>query len=460
MASAPRVGELALLLGLGLVLSGCSRGESVPGPAPVSAPVPTLMVDPPPREIDRPPAPDTATLLPSEPEVEQDEILGSATVWHAEVSQEIDRWITSFQTREFADFEACLARMGRYQDLVDREIEARGLPTSLRYLPIIESGYSPAAVSRAGATGLWQFMSGTARFRGLQVTALVDERRDPVVSTGEALGFLAELQERFQSWMLVLAAYNGGPGRMDRILARYAPNAPRTDSLYWALREYFPRETQNFIPRFLAAARVTMDPDHYGFGHVEPEPAVTYDEVSVPDAASVDVIAQAAEVPQAVIEALNPQLMRGLTPAGVRTALRVPEGRGDLFRRNFAVIPPEERVTFVEHMVVRGETFTHIARLYGVRVGEIQAANPRTEPRRLQIGQRVIVPKAPSARAALRASAEVEGESGVLVYRVQAGDTLSKIARRYGVRTTDLARWNGLLLNAIIHPGDEVRIRR
>ncbi len=418
------------------------------------------MVDPPPREIDRPPAPDTATLLPSEPEVEQDEILGSATVWHAEVSQEIDRWITSFQTREFADFEACLARMGRYQDLVDREIEARGLPTSLRYLPIIESGYSPAAVSRAGATGLWQFMSGTARFRGLQVTALVDERRDPVVSTGEALGFLAELQERFQSWMLVLAAYNGGPGRMDRILARYAPNAPRTDSLYWALREYFPRETQDFIPRFLAAARVTMDPDHYGFGHVEPEPAVTYDEVSVPDAASVDVIAQAAEVPQAVIEALNPQLMRGLTPAGVRTALRVPEGRGDLFRRNFAVIPPEERVTFVEHMVVRGETFTHIARLYGVRVGEIQAANPRTEPRRLQIGQRVIVPKAPSARAALRASAEVEGESGVLVYRVQAGDTLSKIARRYGVRTTDLARWNGLLLNAIIHPGDEVRIRR
>ena len=460
MAPPVRAGGLALLLGLGLVLSGCSRGESVAGPAPVSAPVPTPAVDPPPREIDRPPAPDTATLLPSQPEVEQDEILGSATVWRAEVSEEIDRWITSFQTREFDYFEAYLARMGRYQGLVDREIEARGLPTSLRYLPIIESGYSPAAVSRAGAAGLWQFMSGTARFRGLQVTALVDERRDPVLSTGEALDFLAELQERFESWMLVLAAYNGGPGRMDRILARHASNAPRTDSLFWALREHFPRETQNFIPRFLAAARVAMDPEPYGFGHVVPDPAVTFDEVSVPDAASVDVIAQAAEVPQAAIEALNPQLVRGLTPAGVRTGLRVPEGRGDLFQRNFAEIPPEERVTFVEHMVVRGETFSHIARLYGVRVGDIQAANPRIEPRRLQIGQGVIVPKAPSARAALRASAEVEGESGVLVYRVQAGDTLSEIARRYGVRTTDLARWNGLSLNAIIHPGDEVRIRR
>ncbi len=247
---------------------------------------------------------------------------------------------------------------------------------------------------------------------------------------------------------------------MDRILARHASNAPRTDSLFWALREHFPTETQNFIPRFLAAARVAMDPEPYGFGHVVPDPAVTFDEVSVPDAASLDVIAQATEVPQAAIEALNPQLVKGLTPAGVRTALRVPEGRGDLFQRNFAEIPPEERVTFVEHMVVRGETFTHIARLYGVRVGDIQAANPRIEPRRLQIGQRVIVPKAPSAQAALRASMGDVGEGLVLVYRVQVGDTLSEIAQRYGVRTTDLARWNGLSLAGIIHPGDEVRIRR
>jgi membrane-bound lytic murein transglycosylase D len=392
--------------------------------------------------------------------VVQDEILGSAIVWRAEVSEEIDRWITSFQTRESDYFEAYLARMGRYQEMVGREIEARALPTSLRYLPIIESGYSPQAVSRAGAAGLWQFMSGTARFRGLQVTALVDERRDPVLSTGEALDYLIELEERFESWMLVLAAYNGGPGRMDRILARYASDAPRTDSLFWALRGHFPRETQNFIPRFLAAARIAMDPEPYGFGHVEPDATVTFDVVSVPDAASVDVIAQAAEVPQAAIEALNPQLVRGLTPAGVRTALRVPDGRGDLFQRNFAEIPSEERVTFVEHVVVRGETFSHIARMYAVQVGDIQAANPRIEPRRLQIGQRVIVPKAPSARAALRASAGEVGEGGVVVYRVQVGDTLSQIAQRYGVRTTDLARWNGLSLTAIIHPGDEVRIRR
>ena len=159
-------GGLPLLLGLGLLLAGCSRGEAIAGPAPVSAPVPTPVADPPPREIDRPRSPDTTALLPSQPEVVQDEILGSPMVWRAEVSEEIDRWITSFQTREFDYFEAYLARMGRYQELVDREIEARGLPTSLRYLPIIESGYSPAAVSRAGAAGLWQFMSGTARFRG------------------------------------------------------------------------------------------------------------------------------------------------------------------------------------------------------------------------------------------------------------------------------------------------------
>jgi membrane-bound lytic murein transglycosylase D len=126
----------------------------------------------------------------------------------------------------------------------------------------------------------------------------------------------------------------------------------------------------------------------------------------------------------------------------------------------YRAIPPEERVTFVEHPVEAGETFTHIARLYGVSVADLRGANPRVEPRRMQIGQRIVVPKAPSAR---RASGSGGGTSEaerkrIVLYEVRAGDTLSAIAQRHRVSTEDLLRWNGLRRTSVIRPGDEVRI--
>jgi membrane-bound lytic murein transglycosylase D len=389
-----------------------------------------------------------------------DVILDSPWARTAEMDERVQAWIESFQTREAPRFRTSLARMGRYIEMVEREVEAAGLPRSLAYLPIVESWYNPRAVSWVGAAGLWQFMPPTARGMGLVVDRLVDERRDPYLSTPMALAYLAQLHDRFDSWFLALAAYNGGPGRLGRILSRHGAGDGGHDGLFLEILHDLPRETRDFVPRFLAAARVAMDPGAYGFGDVEPDEAWAYDEVTVPDATSLDVVARAAGVQQELVDELNPQLRRGLTPAGVSTRLRVPRGAGGRFVTGFAQIPPEERVTFLEHSVARGETLTHIARRYGVPVADLQAMNPSIEARRMQIGQRVVVPKAPSVRRGLsRGGGQGAARSSrVLVYRVQSGDTLSAIAARHRVRVRDLLEWNSLSMSSIIRPGDQVRI--
>lgn len=327
----------------------------------------------------------------------RDEILSSPMIRDPEFQREVERWVTFWRTSGSRWFPEYLARMEVFGPTVDAALEAEQIPASLRYLPIIESGYSPRAVSRARAVGLWQFMAPTARGYGMDVGPLFDQRRDPFKSTVAAADFLGRLRVRFGSWFLALAAYNAGPNRLQRILDRYAPLAPRSDSLYWALRPRLPRETRDFVPKFFGAIAVAQNPGAHGIEVPEAGAGFAFDEVTVPDATTLDVVAEAAEAPQTEIERLNPEVVRGITPPGRTTRLRVPPGRGTTFSERYAQIPPSERVTFVEHRIVRGETFSHVAVRYGVPLSDLRAANPGTDPRRLQIGQRITVPVAPKA---------------------------------------------------------------
>lgn len=386
----------ALLVGL----AGCAGGR-VPPPPLLPPPPETVEVDgpfedfdahgwttalaPPPQDTGRPP----------------DAILDSPWTHQPELEARVTYWVGRWQRRGVFDLPVSLGRMGYYEEVIHQELDARGLPRSLKYLPVIESGYHPGAVSRVGATGLWQLMGPTARSLGLSVTSLVDERRDPFSSTAVALDYLVELNDRFGSWFLTLAAYNAGPYRVEQILRRHAPDAPLTDDTYLRVRPHLPAETRDFIPKFLAAARVGEAPEEHGFEVTRAE-ALVFEQVAVPDAVSVDVLARAAETPQDVIERLNPQLLRGLTPMGVHTSVRVPQGQGEVFTRNWALIPESERVSFVEHRIARGETLGGISQLYGVRLADLQAANPRLNPRRLQIGQAVVIPRIPPAGGATR----------------------------------------------------------
>lgn len=370
-------------------VSGCGAGGPTAPPTPYAAPV--VFIDPAgfggPSEADY--------LVPPAGEMIRDEILASPMLRDPDFLAEVDWWVDYWQNRASAWFPDYLERMARYVTSVDSVLAEERLPASLRYLPVVESGYNPRAVSRARAVGMWQFMAATARGFGMEVTPLLDERRDPFKSTVIALRFLADLHEEHGSWFFALAAYNSGPNRVRRILRQQAALVPRSDSLFWALRRYFPRETREFVPKFFGAVLVAGSPGRYGYEALESLP-LTFDEVRVPDATTLDVVARAAEAPESEIVELNPEFVRGVTPPGREVTLRVPSGRAGVFSANYARIPESERVTFVEHVVVSGETLSHIAVRYGVPISELQAANPSVRPRLLQIGTRLTVPIAPS----------------------------------------------------------------
>jgi peptidoglycan lytic transglycosylase D len=370
------------------VLGGCALGVGADPMQRPAAPVPLERLE-------------VATVMPtlaltvtSRPplEVRIDEILSSPVLSDPDFESAVGRWIEYWRAANpaFGDY---MGRMTAFEPLVDSAIALESLPTSLRYLPFIESGYNPRASSRARAVGLWQFMEDTAEGLGLEVSPLLDQRRDPELSTAAAMAFIGELHAEFGSWFFTLAAYNSGPNRVRRVLARYARGVEPSDSLFWALRARFPRETRDFVPKLISAIVLARDADV-----ATPTDPFRFDRVTVPDATTLDVVARAAAVPQADIERLNPQYVRGMTPPGRPSELRVPEGAGPTFATAYALIPPEERVTFVEHRVAAGETFSHIAVRYGVRVADIQAANPALRPRYLKIGSLVTVPVAPSVR--------------------------------------------------------------
>jgi membrane-bound lytic murein transglycosylase D len=341
-------------------------------------------------------------VIPVEEVEELDPILASSVSFSPSLLAAADRWVASWTQASAETFQEYLRRMGSYEVLVDDELAERGLPASLRFLPIVESGYSPRAVSRAGATGLWQLTGPTAEGLGLTVNRVVDDRHDPVASTSAALEYLSALHDEFGSWFLALAAYNGGPGRIRRLVDRYGAEAGTPDEQFLAIHAHLPAETRDFVPRLLAAATLASRPESFGFTASSPEP-LTFDEVKVPDATSLDVVAKAAGVDEERIRQLNPQYVSGFTPFGEVRPVRIPDGLRGHFSRNFAAVPPEERLSFVEHVVGPGETFSHIAARYGVRVEDLTDANYRLDPRRLQIGATVVVPLA--VRAGVRGGA-------------------------------------------------------
>ncbi len=356
------------------------------GPSLIEHPHLGLRADPTPRLIPEPAlvAPDVEPIV--------DDLLASPMLRDPDFAAAVMRWVDHWTGPGQAWFPDYLQRMGSYEALVDSTLAVHQLPASLRYLPLIESGYNPSARSRASAVGLWQFMAPTARSFDMEVGAFVDERRNPFKSTAAAVEYLGRLHDSFGSWFVTLAAYNGGPSRARRILRQAAPLAPISDSLFWAHRDRWPRETQEFVPKLIGALIVAERPEAHGLTPPEPALPLEWDEVEVDGAAPLDVLAEAAETEAAELQRLNPELYRGFTPPGQTYPLRVPVGSAGSFAERYAELPEERRVTVVEHAIQSGETLSHIAERYGVRVADVRAANPGLRPRYLRIGTRLTIP--------------------------------------------------------------------
>jgi membrane-bound lytic murein transglycosylase D len=306
-----------------------------------------------------------------------------------EVNPAVANWLDYYQNRGRKSFEISLSRAGRYERLMREIFREADLPEDLVYLPLIESGFQATAYSRARALGLWQFVPNTARIYDLEISHWVDERLDPIAATYAAADYLGDLQREFGDWYLTFAAYNAGPGRLHQAIRR----AGSRD--YWTIasRRALRRETRDYVPKLIAAALIAKQPEQYGI-RKRFKPIATFDIAYVPDATSLDVVAEAARVPLDDILALNLHLIRGVTPPGQRYPVRLPAGTPRIFAENYLEVPPSERVRSVVHVVRRGETLGRIARRYGTRLSAIRAANEDLDPSRLMAGQRLIIPDA------------------------------------------------------------------
>lgn len=238
---------------------------------------------------------------------------------------EVDRWILRLASDPAYrnGFEEALGRMTRYEALIRQTLRRHGLPEELLYLVMVESEFRESAVSHAGATGMWQFMAPTGRLYDLEVSEYVDERRDPIRSTVAAAEHLRDLHVEFGSWHLALAAYNAGSGRVARAAGRRAGGRRGDERLYWQIRARLPRETQRYVPLYLAAAEIARRPRAFGL-NPRPHPVLAFDEVWVPGGVTLDSVARSIAVATASVQQLNPHLVRGMTPPGRRWPVRIP----------------------------------------------------------------------------------------------------------------------------------------
>jgi membrane-bound lytic murein transglycosylase D len=241
------------------------------------------------------------------------------------VNARVESWLERFRTTRRDEFDKLLRRRGLFEELIRGKLRERGLPEELLYMAMIESGFTPFAVSRVSAVGLWQFMSPTAMQYGLRVDDYVDERRDPVRATDAALEYVEYLYDRFGSWYLAAAAFNAGPGRVERILHRHAEGRIGDEDIYWEVLEHLPRETREYIPKLIAVTVLANDADLVGYTHTPAQP-YRYENVFVPASTPLSAIADALDIDGSILRELNPHLIRGVTPPNEGYSVRVPVG--------------------------------------------------------------------------------------------------------------------------------------
>lgn len=347
------------------------------------------------------------------------------------VNDEVLSFLNFFQTpRGKAIVETGLRRSGRYQEMIARVLREEGIPQDLIYLAQAESAFQPLALSRAGARGIWQFVAWRGNEYGLRHTWWVDERQDPEKATRAAAQHLRDLYGLFGDWYLAMAAYNCGPGNVQKGIERtgYAD--------FWELyrRNVLPKETKNYVPIILALTLIAKDAAHYGI-HVDRDDPVPADIVKPGRAIDLRLVAETIDVDVETLHQLNPSLLRLATPDDPSFELRLPKGSAEKFSAGIADIPPEKWVSWRRHKVTSGDTLTSIAKKYKVTPAAVASANNLGKGAELDPGDKLIIPASQPTS---------ETKSRLVQYRVRKGDTLGGIADRYSVSPDDLRKWNHL----------------
>jgi membrane-bound lytic murein transglycosylase D len=441
---------------LGLPPAGPMRASNGPGNsaadsvlAMASAPPPASPPDIPLPSGDEGDAPDDATLaMPAIDEGQNSIPLESHPM--------VDKWLDYFTGRGRPTFEKWLTRSGLYMDAMKKTLEREGVPTDLVHLVFVESGFNPQARSYAAAVGPWQFIRGTAKLFGLQVNSWVDERKDPEASTIAAARYLKHLYGLFNSWPLALASYNAGEGAVINAVRRQGTKD------FWALK--LPRQTKDYVPKFMAVLAISRDPARYGFDDVELSDPLAFDEVTIPGPVDLRALADACGTTTEEIRHLNPMFLRNAAPAkNDMVTIRVPDGSGERLMSSLEggtltlpkVSTPADPAV-LRHKVRRHESLKSLSLNYGVPALTIARYNHIGRKSRLRVGRILSIPMGGGSSSGRRMAAG--SSTGATTVQVRKGDTLAGIASRHGVTVADLCAVNGLSRKSIVRAGQRLKI--
>jgi len=380
-----------------------------------------------------------AVTFPADPRLKERAEAAAKNVSHdlpLTVNNEVLSLLNFFQTPKGRDIvETGLRRSGRYRDMISRVLREEGLPQDLIYLAQAESAFQPLALSRAGARGIWQFVAYRGKQYGLHRTWWIDERQDPEKATRAAAQHLRDLYGLFGDWYLAMAAYNCGPGNVQKGIERtgYAD--------FWELykRNVLPRETKNYVPIIIALTLIAKDAAHYSI-QTDPEAPVPTDVVKPGRPIDLRLVAETIDVDIETLRTLNPALLRLATPDDPDFELHLPLGTAQEFSTEIAAIPPEKWISWRRHRVESGETLASIAKKYRVTVAALADANSLERAASLETGAKLIIPTA---------QGQSETKRRLVSYRVRRGDTLLGIADRFSVDSEDVRKWNRLKSNHV-----------
>lgn len=384
-----------------------------------------------------------------------------------------------------------------YFPMFEEALDKEGLPLELKYLPVIESALNPIARSRVGATGLWQFMPATGKMYNLEINSLVDERRDPYKSTQAAVQYLKDMYHIYGDWNLVIAAYNCGPGNVNKAIRR---SGGKKD--YWEIYPFLPRETRGYVPAFIAATYIMNYHKEHKICPATTELPVLADTLGINRMVHLEQIAEVLNIPLDNIRALNPQYKEDIIPGEHKEyALKLPITSLTSFIANEDTIYAHKRDELLTHKKVRyvaqggpsaggsyrthkvkkGDTLGAIAMRYGTSVSQIKKWNNMRSDR-LSIGQNLQVSNYVASKKSKQTvgdrpkvkkeeSSELIAEDGVLKkvvkttktitanYQVKKGDTWNSIAKKTGVSAADIKKWNGIKNNRLI-AGKNLKIHK
>jgi membrane-bound lytic murein transglycosylase D len=405
-------------------------------------------------------------------------------------------------------FQKWIERTGKWFTMMRKIAREEGAPEEIIYLSMIESGLSPQATSWAKAVGLWQFIKGTGQMYGLGADYWRDERRDPEKATRAAMRYLKDLYNELGDWHLALAAYNCGPGGVRRAMARSGIQNPS----YWDIRPYLPKETRNYVPLYVAASKVCMNPEAYGFtsSQVQFEERYNYDMVPINEAVDFKVLARSAGVGEETLRELNPELINYSTPPySDNYQLKIPIGTKSTFVANYEKMNQSDKHSWTMHEVTGSETLSSIARKYNVPSSVVAAANDLTgRKKRISVGSMLRIPtdgryntptknddeeddddttpgaaptqavtastaskekrekkdKSDESSEKIVAKAEkvdaktdddvqhrpapIPADSKRLIHTVKDDETLYSISAKYNVRLSDVRNWNNISYNS------------